>query len=120
MPRSYRHISYYEREIVELKEQGLTLKEIGEKLGLKKSPLTDWKNNKSKPTIDQIKTICEIFAVSADYILFGKDANENLTKEESEVIQAYKKADARTQEIVKLSLQPYMPQETKLSDLQIG
>ena len=29
MPRSYRHISYYEREIVELKEQGLTLKEIG-------------------------------------------------------------------------------------------
>ena len=46
--------------------------------------------------------------------------NKNLTKEESEVIQAYKKADARTQEIVKLSLQPYMPQETKLSDSQIG
>ena len=39
---------------------------------------------------------------------------------ESELIQAYKKADARTQEIVKLSLQPYMPQETKLSDSQIG
>ena len=33
MPRSYSHISYYEREILELKEQGLTLKEIGEKLG---------------------------------------------------------------------------------------
>ena len=33
MPRSYRHISDYEREILELKEQGLTLKEIGEKLG---------------------------------------------------------------------------------------
>ena len=46
--------------------------------------------------------------------------NKNLTKEESELIQAYKKADARTQEIVKLSLQPYMPQETKLSDSKIG
>ena len=33
MPRSYRHISDYEREILELNEQGLTLKEIGEKLG---------------------------------------------------------------------------------------
>ncbi len=33
MPRSYRHISDYKREILELKEQGLTLKEIGEKLG---------------------------------------------------------------------------------------
>ena len=113
-------MSTYERINFLCKENHITGKEIGEKLGLKKSPLTDWKNNKSKPTIDQIKTICEIFAVSADYILFGKDVDENLTKEESEVIQAYKKADARTQEIVKLSLQPYMPQETKLSDSQIG
>ena len=113
-------MSTYERINFLCKENHITGKEIGEKLGLKKSPLTDWKNNKSKPTIDQIKTICEIFAVSADYILFGKDADENLAKEESEVIQACKKADARTQEIVKLSLQPYMPQETKLSDSQIG
>ena len=33
IPRSYRHISDYEREILKLKEQGLTLREIGEKLG---------------------------------------------------------------------------------------
>lgn len=33
MPRSYQHISKYEKEILELKSQGLTLKEIGEKLG---------------------------------------------------------------------------------------
>ena len=29
MPRSYRHISNYEKEIIELKAQGLTRKEIG-------------------------------------------------------------------------------------------
>lgn len=113
-------MSTYERINILCKENHITGKEIGEKLGLKKSPLTDWKNNKSKPTIDQIKIICEIFAVSADYILFGKDIDERLTKEENEIIQAYKKADTRTQEIVKLSLQPYMTQETKLSDSQIG
>lgn len=33
MPRSYRHISEYEKEILELKEQGLTKREIGEQLG---------------------------------------------------------------------------------------
>ena len=33
MPRSYRHISEYEKEILELKEKGLTKREIGEKLG---------------------------------------------------------------------------------------
>ena len=33
MSREYRHISEYEKEILELKEKGLTKREIGEKLG---------------------------------------------------------------------------------------
>ena len=33
MPRSYQHISSYEKEILELKSQGLTLREIGAKFG---------------------------------------------------------------------------------------
>lgn len=36
MPKSYQHISKYEREILELKAQGLTRKEIGAKLGFTK------------------------------------------------------------------------------------
>ena len=36
MPRSYQHISKYEKEILELKAQGLTRKEIGSKLGFTK------------------------------------------------------------------------------------
>ena len=34
MPRGYRHIQENEKEILELKEQGLTLREIGERFGL--------------------------------------------------------------------------------------
>ena len=33
MPRSYQHISNFEKEILELKAQGLTRKEIGAKFG---------------------------------------------------------------------------------------
>ena len=33
MPRSYRHIKLYEKEILELKEQGVTLREIGKRYG---------------------------------------------------------------------------------------
>ena len=33
MPREYRHINQYANEIYELREKGLNLKEIGEKLG---------------------------------------------------------------------------------------
>ena len=36
MPRSYQHISNYEKEILELKAKGLTRKEIGAKLGFTK------------------------------------------------------------------------------------
>ena len=34
MPREYRHIKAYEKEILELKEQGHTLREIGQRFGL--------------------------------------------------------------------------------------
>ena len=33
MTRNYRHIQKYEKEILELKEQGSTLRQIGERLG---------------------------------------------------------------------------------------
>ena len=33
MPRSYRHIKQYEKEILELKRQGITLREIGKRYG---------------------------------------------------------------------------------------
>ena len=36
MPREYRHIQEYEKEILELKKQGFTHREIGEKFGLTK------------------------------------------------------------------------------------
>ncbi|MBR3835987.1 MAG: hypothetical protein IKJ69_04270 [Clostridia bacterium] len=33
MPREYRHIKQYENEILQLKSEGLTYREIGERLG---------------------------------------------------------------------------------------
>ena len=39
MPREYRHIEQYGKEILELKEQGLTKREIGEKFGLSKEQI---------------------------------------------------------------------------------
>ena len=33
MPRNYRHIQQYEKELLKLKEEGLTVKAIGEKYG---------------------------------------------------------------------------------------
>ncbi len=39
MPRSYQHISEYEKEILEMKTNGMTNKEIGERLGFSKKQI---------------------------------------------------------------------------------
>lgn len=65
---------------------------LGELLGLKKSPMTDWKNGKARPTVEQIEKMCEIFATSADYLIFGNDKS-SITPEEQELLEAYRNAD---------------------------
>lgn len=42
MPRSYRHIQQYEKEINRLISQGLTQREIGEKLGFSREQIHDF------------------------------------------------------------------------------
>mgnify|MGYP006053952891 CR=1 FL=1 len=39
MPREYRHVQEYEKEIIELREQGLTYREIGERLGFEQKKI---------------------------------------------------------------------------------
>ena len=42
MPREYRHIQQYEKEILRLREEGLTYREIGEKLGFSKKQIKEF------------------------------------------------------------------------------
>lgn len=42
MPRSYRQISNYENEILELRKQGLSKREISERLGFTKKQITNF------------------------------------------------------------------------------
>ncbi len=50
MPRRYRHIKDYEKEILELKDNGLTHQEIGKRLGFTKEQIKGFvkRNNKTQ------------------------------------------------------------------------
>lgn len=105
----------YARIMLKAQEMNLNGKEIGKLLGLKKSPLTDWKNGQSIPTTEQIIRLCDIFAVSADYLLFG---NTNfLTDDENILITNYQKlSDADKQEILNiLEYKIYKSKEKEIS-----
>ena len=59
MPRSYRHISNYENEILELKSQGFTVREIGAKLGFTKEQVHNFitRYNKKQRMLEAGKAI---------------------------------------------------------------
>ena len=59
MPRRYRHMQDYEKEIIELINQGNTLREIGNKLGFTHKQMRDFKTryNKKQRKIEAGKTI---------------------------------------------------------------
>lgn len=94
----------YERILEQTKRLGISGKELGALLGLKKSPMTDWKNQKSTPTIEQIIKMCEIFAISADYLLFGKSMSPSLNPDQKELIEEYSKLDRRGQHRILMTI----------------
>jgi len=83
-----------------VKENKISGTRFGKIIGLSKSPLTDWKNGKSKPTLDQIIKICDYFSISSDEILFGKKQQSCISDAEKSLLEDFKKLDKREQQIV--------------------
>lgn len=55
MAREYRHIKMYEKEIVELRKQGLTQRETAEKLGFSKEEIKEFFHsyNRKQPILSE-------------------------------------------------------------------
>jgi transcriptional regulator with XRE-family HTH domain len=87
--------------------------EIGKILGLKKSPLTDWKNGKSKPTLEQFAIICEYYAISSDYLLFGKILEDNLTPDESTLLNNFRQLPYEKQVSIRERALVYLEESLK-------
>ena len=52
MARNYRHIQQYEDEIMELREQGLSLRQIGDRLGFSVKQLKNFLNRYNSDSCD--------------------------------------------------------------------
>lgn len=50
-------------------ERHLTQKQLAEKIGQGQSTIVYWEKNQQEPTISSLKKLCELFEVSADYLL---------------------------------------------------
>ena len=55
------------------KESGLTQKQVYEKLGISANGYASYEQGRTEPSIHTLITLCEIFDVSADYLLGLED-----------------------------------------------
>lgn len=69
----------FEEKIVELRKQkGLSQEELAEKLGVSRQAVSRWELGQTLPDIPNLLQLCELFGVSADYLV--RDEWKNTTK----------------------------------------
>lgn len=71
-------------------EKGLTQQQIAEKIGLVKGSISAYEQSAKYPSIDVLIKLCEMFGVSADYLLGLSDSIEynlsTLTDEQTQTV----------------------------------
>ena len=104
MPRKYGHIQEYEKEIIELTEQGLTHREVGERFGFSKEQIEEFikryhrnqrklaagmsLKKKGRPPKDSIVTEADKVA-ELKYILARKEAKIKVLEMENELMRDF-------------------------------
>lgn len=99
-----------------LEEKGVTAYRVSKETGVGRSTFTDWKNGRSVPKQDKLQKIADFFNVSVDYLMTGKEPEQDFSdesvhliaqiREDTELSDALKKyfglSDAKKKHIIEL------------------
>ena len=98
----------------------MSQEQLGEALGVSRQAVSKWESGQTKPDLDTVSKMCELFHLSADYLLLGKEDNK------TDNVSA--QAQAKTQQqsnitfdysLVLMDIRP-APQETKNTLRRLG
>ena len=56
-----------------IEKNNITAKQLTKQLGVNQSTVSEWKKHKTKPSVEHVRKMADIFGVSTDYIINGKD-----------------------------------------------
>ena len=85
----------FEEKIVELRKQkGLSQEELAEQLGVSRQAVSRWELGQTLPDIFNLVQLCELFGVSADYLVKDGATKSNSTGAEASPEEAKQKAKA--------------------------
>lgn len=81
-----------------MKEKGITIAQISDKIDVSQSTFSTWGLRKKNPPVEYLIPICEYLGISMQYLLTGETHSENstcvfndVTPEEMELINLYRK-----------------------------
>ena len=97
MPREYRHIEVYEKEIIQLWEQGKTLREIGEQLGFTHKQVQEFKTRYNRKQ----KKISAGISIKKK----GRPAKDSVVTEEDKLADLRYKLDRKDARIKQLEME---------------
>ena len=100
MPREYRHIEMYEKEIIQLWEQGKTLREIGEQLGFTHKQVQEFKTRYNRKQ----KKISAGIAIKKK----GRPAKDSVVSEEDKLANLRYKLARKDAKIKQLEMENEM------------
>lgn len=69
---------------------GMSQEQLGEALGVSRQAVSKWESGQTKPDLEAVGKMCQLFHLSADYLLLGKEDK----KDDGASAQAQPKAQA--------------------------
>lgn len=93
-------------------EKDMKQLELAKLLGVEQQTISRYEREERQVTAVEIRRICEVFGVTADYLL-GLSARRDpeISDADAALLDAYHAADEHTRQLVDLALQPYFEQE---------
>lgn len=86
------------------KEKKLNQRQLAEKIGVQESTISAWEKNKNSIDIEMIYKICEILEIPISKLTEIKE-ELNLSKEESKLIENYRKLSTEGKEYINRDLE---------------
>ena len=72
---------------------GMSQEQLGEALGVSRQAVSKWESGQTKPDLEAVGKMCELFRLSADYLLLGKEEK----KDDGSSAQAQPQPQAQSQ-----------------------
>lgn len=72
---------------------GMSQEQLGEALGVSRQAVSKWESGQTKPDLEAVGKMCELFHLSADYLLLGKEDK----KDDGSSAQAQPQSQAQSQ-----------------------